>query len=405
MSTSSLHEQNVVYSQPKIKTQYSLLATAIVDALGAPPEFHTRFTFPLVDEMTENLNFTKKNGDRLEKGVWTDDTSMTLCLANSIVSYPSKDGFNEADQLERYARWAQNGELSAVDECFDIGNTIARAVNIWATITANNATTTPSDPKFDKRRQAAVKEVAKSLSKPVFSGNGSLMRVLPIGLAYYPLPDDQIAQFARRSSLPTHPNQMCQEACEVWTGAIVRVIRAAASSTKLTKLDLLQYFANFQYTQDGLQNELTIPSQAPPPPTSPSQLEEYYWSYHPLLLKIKNSPKQLVPGSETLALPSPETLSSSGYVLNTLVCALYCFLATKTFEEGAIMVVNMGSDADTVGAVYGGLAGCWYASSEDRDGLFWSDRVRRWESTVVKKDLIRGIADELIKLSERLKQS
>ena len=65
----------------------------------------------------------------------------------------------------------------------------------------------------------------------------------------------------------------------------------------------------------------------------------------------------------------------------------------------------MGSDADTVGAVYGGLAGCWYASSEDRDGLFWSERVRRWESTVVKKDLIRGIADELIKLSERLKQA
>lgn len=58
---------------------------------------------------------------RLEPGQWTDDTSMALCLATSLVEC---GGFDAADQMDRYLRWYEEGYLSSTGTCFDIGNTV-----------------------------------------------------------------------------------------------------------------------------------------------------------------------------------------------------------------------------------------------------------------------------------------
>lgn len=82
-----------------------------------------------------------------------------------------------------------------------------------------------------------------------------------------------------------------------------------------------------------------------------------------------------------VALTSADALPFTGDVFSTLVATLYAFFAAGTFEEGALLCVNMGDDADTAGTVYGGLAGFWYGCDEDEDdvsGLFWSERVRLW---------------------------
>lgn len=63
-------------------------------------------------------------------------------------------------------------------------------------------------------------------------------------------------------------------------------------------------------------------------------------------------------GCGAMALPSADALPSTGDVFSTRIAALYAFFAAGTFEEGALLCVNMSDDADTVGAVYGGLAGC-----------------------------------------------
>jgi ADP-ribosylglycohydrolase len=86
------------------------------------------------------------------------------------------------------------------------------------------------------------------------------------------------------------------------------------------------------------------------------------------------------------------------------VAALYCFLATETFEEGAILAVNLGSDADTVGAVYAGLAGCWYAAENDWDerGMFWTEKVYQWKDGLVRRDLVEEVAEELVAFSASL---
>ena len=60
---------------------------------------------------------------RLQPGQWTDDTSMALCLAESLVE---KQGFDASDQMSRYVRWYREGYLSSTGRCFDIGNTTRR---------------------------------------------------------------------------------------------------------------------------------------------------------------------------------------------------------------------------------------------------------------------------------------
>ncbi|KAL0956997.1 hypothetical protein HGRIS_003097 [Hohenbuehelia grisea] len=373
-NTPLLVDQVVVPADAATKIRLSILATALVDALGGPAEFQQRYTFPTVTSMIPNANF------KLGPGVWTDDTSMTLCLAHSLATSPR--GFDEAHQLDMYVGWRERGEHSAVDRCFDIGHTTQRALTIWVARTS-------SDEALEQIRQELGGENA---------GNGSLMRLVPIGLAYWR--DEQEAmKYARRSSSVTHPSPLCQEACEVWAGAIARIVSAASQSEKFSKLDLLQYFSAFPYTQSKLRDILALPSDAPAPPTS--NVEEFYQTHHPLLQLIA---KGTASAQGPVNLPPPNVLPSSGYVLHTLVAALYCFFSSSTFEGGAIMAVNLGNDADTVGAVYGGIAGCWYSAQDSKDSsssLFWSKRVKEWKKALVKREQVEGIADELVQFSEK----
>ena len=61
----------------------------------------------------------------LAPGEWTDDTSMALCLAESLVE---RGGFDPRDQMERYVRWWRDGHLSSNGRCFDIGVTVSSAL-------------------------------------------------------------------------------------------------------------------------------------------------------------------------------------------------------------------------------------------------------------------------------------
>ena len=64
----------------------------------------------------------------LQKGQWTDDTSMGLCLAESLIHC---GGFDAADQMNRYVRWLQHGHLSSTGRCFDIGGTTRAALEVF----------------------------------------------------------------------------------------------------------------------------------------------------------------------------------------------------------------------------------------------------------------------------------
>ena len=102
----------------------SLYGTAVVDALGGPVEFRRRGTFVPVTSYRFNANFG------LKPGTWTDDTSMMLCLAKSLVDTGGR--FVTHDQIRKYVNWYQNGYMSATGKCFDIGNATRQSLDIWA---------------------------------------------------------------------------------------------------------------------------------------------------------------------------------------------------------------------------------------------------------------------------------
>jgi ADP-ribosylglycohydrolase len=91
----------------------SLYGVAVVDALGGPVEFCQRGSFPPVTKFRYNSNFG------LAAGTWTDDTSMTLCLAQSLVDTNGET--NVLDQVKKYVKWWDEGYMSATGTCFDIG--------------------------------------------------------------------------------------------------------------------------------------------------------------------------------------------------------------------------------------------------------------------------------------------
>ena len=98
----------------------SELGLAVGDAIGAPVEFKKSCDSKPVTGMTDGGTWS------LPAGYWTDDTSLALCLAESLLE---KGRFELADQLDRYLLWHLKGHLSSTGECFDIGITTRAALN------------------------------------------------------------------------------------------------------------------------------------------------------------------------------------------------------------------------------------------------------------------------------------
>src|SRR4030095_11733515 len=132
-----------------------LLGLAVGDAVGTTVEFKRRGMFLPVTDMVGGGPFG------LKAGQWTDDTSMALCLATSLIE---KKGFDPNDQMDRYWRWYKEGYLSSTGKCFDIGNTVRYALD---------------------RYHRMGKSFSGSTS-PNMAGNGSLMRLAPIPIFYFP---------------------------------------------------------------------------------------------------------------------------------------------------------------------------------------------------------------------------
>jgi len=167
----------------------SLLGLAVGDALGVPLEFKPPGTFQPVNDMIGGGSFD------LMPGEWTDDTSMALCLAESLVE---KNGFDPVDQLERYVRWYRQGHLSVKGECFDIGNTTREALHLF------EETHEPyCGPDYERS-----------------AGNGSIMRLAPVPLFYFSNPEMAI-ELSGRSSRTTHQHVLAVDACKYMAGMII----------------------------------------------------------------------------------------------------------------------------------------------------------------------------------------
>src|SRR5271157_2656009 len=169
-----------------------LLGLAVGDAVGTTLEFKSPGTFHPIDDMVGGGPFG------LKPGQWTDDTSMALCLAESLTK---KRGFDPVDQLERFTRWYRKGHLSSTSSCFDIGNTVRQALL-----------------RFEKTREPYC-----GSTDPRSAGNGSIMRLAPVPLFYALNPIEAIEK-SGESSRTTHEALTCVDACRYFGGLIVAAV-------------------------------------------------------------------------------------------------------------------------------------------------------------------------------------
>lgn len=175
---------------PTTRSRYQgcLTGLAVGDALGAPVEFKERGSFDTVTEMQNGGAFN------LPAGYWTDDTSMALCIAQSLID---KKKFDAVDQLERFLRWYREGYMSSTGFCFDIGHT-----------------TEASLLDFERTRQPYREHKAT-----INASNGSLMRLAPIPMFFARSPEVLIERCGD-SSRTTHPAAASVDACR-YMGALI----------------------------------------------------------------------------------------------------------------------------------------------------------------------------------------
>jgi ADP-ribosylglycohydrolase len=178
-----------------------LLGLAVGDALGTTNEFKPRGSFLPVEDIVGGGPFN------LNPGEWTDDTSMALCLATSLIEV---GGFDAKDQMDRYIRWRDTGYLSSNGECFDIGNTIRRALNDY------DRTCDPCSGSTD----------------PSSAGNGSIMRLAPVVMFYHPN-RRLVLKYCPESSKTTHGATECLDACRLFGDMLLRALDDATKTEVL----------------------------------------------------------------------------------------------------------------------------------------------------------------------------
>lgn len=292
----------------------ALVGLACGDALGATNEFLPRGSFEPLDDIVGGGVFNLKAGE------WTDDTSMALCLAESLIE---SDGFNAEDQMHRYVNWWKHGYLSSNGTGFGIGDTVSHALECFLDTNAPFAGATDL----------------------ISSGNGSIMRLAPIPMFYH-ADYEQCIEKAALSSRTTHASSECVDAC--------------------------QLFASFIFHAFDAESKREIFENSPYIPFSPKL-------------------RKLIDINSLCSLDATD-IKGSGYVVESLEAALWCFLHGNSYEESVLLAANLGDDADTTAAVCGQLAGAFY-------GL--SAIPSRWRKIIAMSDLILDLAEKLVEAGLR----
>ncbi len=296
------------------------MGVAVGDALGMPvegmPKSAINREYGTLREMVD--------GPRPAGNV-TDDTLQTLALAESIAEFGE---FHPDHAAKRLLEWYRT-------DSFGIGIHTRRVMELM-------------ESGYDWRK--ATEEVER-VHAPWTAGNGSLMRCSPIALRYY---RDLImlVEGSRLSSLLTHANRLCQEACVFFNAVLSRVL---AGWDK----------------RDALSFALEISAHASP---------------------------EVLDRAEGMIEKTIEDVPSSGFVLDALECALWAWWHHEDLEEALVAVVNLGGDADTNAAVAGALLGAQYGL--DAIPSVWREALRwREDRTLVEKCVT--LATRLYELAEK----
>jgi len=321
-----------------------IVGMGVADAVGHPFEF-----LPVCDKPTEYIfnlgNYSKENNTfRLERGQWTDDASMGLCIADSLIL---KQGlFDGSDQRIRFWNWWNLGYNNAFKNDPHRCDSVGLGGNISKSLYSMKNGVKP-DPVFQKTGSDA--------------GNGSLMRLAPIPIAFHRNKDD-VHRLAMESSWTTHPGPIAAHAC-AFMGNIIASAIMHEGDIGDTKVFIEKNVDNFMnnYLQDSDGKELTGPGfdelRKMLLSKEPNESKEVNWNWRGTKLQIEKALTNR--GSKYNGYPV-----SAGYFgafsMDGLALALHCVYNTDNFEDALTKCVNFCGDADSTGSMAGQMAGAIY---------------------------------------------
>jgi len=303
-----------------------IMGSSVADALGVPVEFESRETLrenPVIDMRSYGTH-------NQVAGTWSDDTSMTLCLIDSL-----SKGLDYDDIMTKFRKWINKGDYAAHGHIFDVGNVTRRALFRFERGTTPLGCGGISDND---------------------NGNGSLMRIMPILFYLQSIYGTKITEYNKAmeiihnvSSL-THAHKRSLIACGIYisVASMLTVDKDLESAVERGIYNAVEYYKK----HDEFVNELA-----------------YY-------KRLSNNTFSEIP---------LKNIKSSGYVVDTLEAAIWCLLNTKNYKDCVLMAVNLGQDTDTVAAVAGGLAGIYYG---------YESIPEEWLSVIVKRDYIKGLCNK-----------
>ena len=300
------------------------------DALGTAVEFKDRDTFEPVTGMRGGGAFN------LQVGEWTDDTSMALALGQTLIDH----GMNRIELLKNFTRWYKYGKFSHNGRCFDIGNTTRTALDNFIRSQGTEENPASTD-EWD-------------------SGNGGIMRLAPaVVWAWYNYPldwqiGDDIDMRYDPKARPPHPMP---------TG---------------------QRIQNYSMHAANWQSEATH--------ASPECLRIARIMARQLAYAVAGNEWWVVERMWGTQIPQERiNVESDGYVTHTWQAAGWAMNQADNFRDVLLTAVNLGDDADTVGAVTGQVAGAIYGykaiPEEWLEVLAWRDQLEEmFEKLCVRRE-------------------
>jgi len=297
----------------------ALLGVAVGDALGVPFEFRSRQQMADTPA-TEMIGYGTYS---LPKGTWSDDSSLTFCLAESLVG-----GYNLIDMGSKFIAWKNENYWTPRGKVFDIGLTTSRAISRLQLIS-------------DRDKLGQIQRL-KYQGDEYDNGNGSLMRIMPLLFYIKGKPIKEQFEIVWHVSALTHRHIRAAMCCLIYLRVAEHLLNGLGKEESYLKMqkEILEFWDEMSFAE---------------------REQEHF-------KKIIQSDIREVPKDEIM---------SGGYVMESIEASLWCFLKKENYAEIVFEAINFGHDTDTTAAIVGGLAGLYYgADSIEEDWIFSLARMQ-----------------------------
>ena len=259
-------------------------------------------------------------------GSWSDDTAMEIATIDSFIQ---KKYFDYKDIMDKWVKWISKSEYTPTGVAFDIGRTCLKAIKKFCNGTA------------------PLQCGSTSINE---NGNGSLMRILPVALYAYSkkLDDTSIHKLTNEVSSLTHAHEVSRLGCYIYVQFIINLLKGK------TKQEAYKHIQDLDYRSFRMDS-----------------IHHY--------ARILN---------EQIEFQILDNIKSTGYIVDTLVSAMWIFMNAQHYKEAIIASTNIGGDTDTIGAIVGSMAGIYYGFEDIPSS--WLDKLQR-------KDYLMELVDRFEK--------